>query len=76
MKKPRVQTSTSARVTITLEISNVGSWGPGCEIDQVYRQAIESAVGRLNRAFKDDIRGIRIVGQPSVDAITTSMDKK
>lgn len=76
MSKPIVRTTTGAKVTLTVELSNLGSWGPDCQLDQVYRQAQEAAIGRLNRAFKDDSRNIRILGPVIVEAITTDMEKR
>ncbi|VVN43896.1 hypothetical protein V0M98_17790 [Pseudomonas silesiensis] len=73
-KRPTVRTTTGATVTLTIEISNIGSWGPDCKIDQVYRQAREEAIGRINRAFKDDQRGVRILGPVVVKAITTDVE--
>lgn len=76
MAKPIVRTTTGAKVTLTLELANLGSWGPDCLLDQVYRQAREAAVGRINRAFKDDNRNIRILGPVIVEAITTDIEKR
>lgn len=76
MSKPTVRTTTGAVVTLTVQISNVGSWGPECQMDQVYRQALESAIGRVRNAFAKDPRGIKIVGTPSVQAVTTDMEKR
>ncbi len=75
INKPKVRTSTSAVVTLTIEISNVGSWGPDCQIDQVYRQAREAARMRISKAFNGD-RYIAIVGVPNIRCITTDMDVK
>lgn len=72
--RPKVRTTTGATVTLTIEISNIGSWGSDCKIDQVYRQAREEAVDRINRAFKDDKRGVRILGPVVVKAITTDVE--
>lgn len=76
MNKPRVRTTTGARVTLTIEISDVGSWGPDCQMDQVYRQALEAAIGRVRNAFAKDARGVKIIGAPVVQAITTGMELK
>jgi hypothetical protein len=62
---------------MTVQVSNVGSWGPDCTTDQVYRQAVESAIGRVRNAFAKDARGgVKIVGTPVVQAITTDMEKR
>ncbi|QGM04890.1 hypothetical protein [Stenotrophomonas maltophilia] len=68
MAKPVIRTSTSALVQVTVEV-RAGSWGEGCQLDQVYRQAAASALNELHGAL--DKRGIRIVGVASIKAITT-----
>jgi hypothetical protein len=69
-----VRTTTGARVTVTLELTNLGSWGPDCKIDQVYHQAREAAIGRIRNAFAKDARGVKVVGTPQVQAITTDVE--
>ncbi|WP_110970821.1 hypothetical protein [Pseudomonas huaxiensis] len=76
MSKPRARTTAGAKVTITIELSNLGSWGPDCTIDQVYRQAREAAIGRLNKVFKDHVASTRILGPVIVEAITTDVEKR
>ncbi len=75
MSKPVVRTTTSAKVTVTLELSSLGSWGPGCKIEQVYEQAREAAIGRLNKVFKDHISTTSIT-QIKVEAITTDVEQR
>lgn len=67
--KPKVRTSTSARVTVTVEV-NVGSWGPECELEQVYRQGSETAIGRLRRLIGSD-PNVRITKIGQIEALTT-----
>ena len=74
--KPRSRTTTGAKVTITLELSNLGSWGPGCTTGQGHDQAREAAIGRLNQLFKDHLDSTKIVGQVIVEAVTTSLEKR
>ncbi len=76
MSKPHARTSTGAKVTITIEMMNLGSWGPDCTLDQVYRQAREAAIGRLNKVFKDYVATTRILGPVIVEAITTDLEKR
>lgn len=76
MTKPHARTSTAAKVTLTIELTNLGSWGPDCTIDQVYRQAREAAIGRLNKVFKDHTSTTRILGPVVVEAITTDLEKR
>jgi hypothetical protein len=74
--KQRSRTTTGAKVTITLELSNLGSWGPDCTTGQVHDQAREAAIGRLNRLFKDHLDSTKIVGRVIVEAVTTSLEKR
>ncbi|MET0888821.1 MAG: hypothetical protein ABWY09_01670 [Stenotrophomonas maltophilia] len=69
--KPTIRTSTRALVQVTVEVP-CGSWGTGCELSQVYRQAAEDATGKLRQALAKS--GIRIVGVSSIKAITTDTE--
>lgn len=51
-KRPIVRTSTAATVTLTIELTNLGSWGPDCMIDQVYRQAVKRLSVELTERSK------------------------
>ena len=73
MSKPVIRTSTSAIVQVTVEVP-AGSWGTGCELSQVYKQASEEAVGKLRRLFKEE--RIRIVGVASIKAVTTDTEAR
>ncbi|HAU4333271.1 TPA: hypothetical protein F6W14_27290, partial [Serratia marcescens] len=73
--KPVVRTKTGAKVTLTLELTNLGSWGPECQINQVYKQALDQAAGKLGRLLNGQ-SDIRIVGRPIVQAITTDVEVK
>lgn len=75
MSKPIIRTTTGAKVTLTLELTNLGSWGPECQIHQVYKQALDQAVGKLGRLFQGQ-SNIRIVGRPVIQAITTDVEVK
>ncbi|HAU4290982.1 TPA: hypothetical protein ACQVMA_003386 [Serratia marcescens] len=75
MVKPVVRTKTGAKVTLTLELTNLGSWGPECQINQVYKQALDQAAGKLGRLLNGQ-SDIRIVGRPIVQAITTDVEVK
>lgn len=73
MSKPTIRTKTHALVQITVEVP-AGSWGTGCELSQVYKQASEEALGKLRRVFKEE--RIRIVGVASIKAITTDTEAR
>lgn len=72
--KPTVRTTTGATVTMTIQVSNLGSWGPDCQMDQIYRQALSEAKNRVLKAL--NYRDIKFVGEPVVRAITTDMEIK
>ncbi len=72
MAKETILTSTVATVTVTLDIT-VGSWGPGCKLEQVYSQAIESAEGKVRRLMGGEARKIHSV---KVVAIATSTERQ
>ncbi len=74
LSKPVVRTTTNATVTLTIELSNLGSWGPDCQTAQVYKQAIEAANGRLNKLFAGD-KDVRILAGAKVTAITTDVER-
>lgn len=67
-----IRTTTTARVRLTVDVS-VGSWGPDCGIDQVYRQASEEAINRVRRLIND--HGAKVVGLVEVEAITTALEE-
>ena len=73
MSKPTIRTRTTALVQVTVEVP-AGSWGTGCELSQVYKQASEEAVGKLRRLFKEE--RIRIVGVASIKAVTTDTEAR
>lgn len=66
--------STTARATLTVEIYALGSWGKDCQLDQVYKQAAEAAIGRLENC--KDLRNIRIIGKPIITAVLVEEDKR
>lgn len=73
--KPYVapETSVSATVQLTLEIKVGDGWGGDCAMDQVYKQARDSAVGMIKEALRSGKESlqtrIKIVGTPSVSAV-------
>lgn len=74
MNKPTARTTTTAKVTVTLELTNLGSWGPGCQIDQVYRQAKEEAVRRITKLCQGS--SVKIISAAKVEAMTTEVHEK
>lgn len=61
---------TKATVQVTVEIEASGSWGSDCSMDQIIRQASESAVGQIRNALHKH----RIIGEPAVTTITNIAD--
>lgn len=71
MSKPRVRISTDAKVTLTVELTGLGSWGPDCTTEQVYRQAQEAAVNRLR-----SMSHLRVVpGSIKIQSITQDLEQ-
>lgn len=65
----------TAVVTVTVEISGLGSYGGTCQVDQIYRQTAREAVNSLQNLFNGNRdRNFRIVGEPKVKTVFTSRD--
>lgn len=68
------QTGASAYVTMTVKIKCKGSWGNECQLDQVYKQAAEEAMGAL-RILVEDARKrgnpieLTLIGEPKVTSV-------
>lgn len=60
---------TKARVTLLLEIDLDGSWSSDTKINQVHRQATDSALGQISKIIKEAKITCRIIGTPQVNAI-------
>jgi hypothetical protein len=70
MDKPRVRpVGATAVATITVRISDLGSWGPDCSVQQVHDQATRAAVGAIRNMDKE--RRLTIIGTPEIKTITT-----
>lgn len=85
----RIQTR--ARVQVTLEIDVSDTWGPDCDLGQVFKQASDSAIGVLRGVFNlgdglvcspakghvppADQHRVRLVGDPDVLVITHREDR-
>lgn len=65
-----------ARVTLTVEIAVTDTWGEDCKLDQVYRQAAQSAVGEVRNGLARalDCGRARIIGE--VKAVAILADKE
>jgi len=60
-----------AKVQITVEVDAGAPWGAECTIEQLYKQAADTARSNLTNAFKPQVHGIRIVGEPKIIGIFT-----
>jgi hypothetical protein len=59
-----------ARVSVTIEVDLGDAWGPDCSVEQIFKQAKESARNQIDRATRNGgLPGWRIVGEPKVTAI-------
>lgn len=72
----KIEARARVRVTVEIEIPG-GAWGSDCTIDQVYKQAKETAIGTLRQGLIID--GLRqgnmaearamLIGDPYVTAV-------
>jgi hypothetical protein len=62
-----------ATATVTVEVSDLGSWEDGCTMQQVREQAGRAAIGRITNAR---VKSIRIIGEPIITAIIATEDRK
>lgn len=67
MKRSDKRVTAYARATLTVEVTSLGSWGPDCQADQVFRQASEAAIGRLQNC--KELRNVRIIGEPKITMV-------
>lgn len=68
-----IRKTATARVTLTVEIDVRSTWGDGCDIAQVYRQAEDQARGYLRNAFEKEKRA-RVSGKPKIVAVISEKD--
>ena len=66
MAEKRIQSV--ARVTVVLEIKVDSVWGPDCTVEQVYKQAADSAKLLLAQKFNSHTN-VSIVEKPKVTAV-------
>ncbi len=62
-----------ARVQVTVEIDGGGPWGTDCTMEQVHRQAAETAVNFLNSM---PYGTVRIIGEPRVIAVLAEVEER
>lgn len=71
-----MRVSASARVTLTVEVAcSGGGWGEGTKIEQVHKQAVDSALGTINQINSTGTASIRIIGEPKVIAVLMETEK-
>jgi len=75
MSNLNLNTRTNATVRLTIELSNLGSWGADCPVAQVYKQALVEAENNLRKMFSGN-KNARIIGNAVVIAITTDVEVK
>lgn len=68
------KTTTGATVTVTLELHDLGSWGPECNLRQVLEQATEAALNRVRSRFSHG--EATLIGVPVIKSITTVSEAK
>lgn len=56
-----------ARVMLPVEIMVHDTWGVECTVQQIHKQAYESAINMLNRMAKENYRPpFKVVGEPKI----------
>lgn len=67
-----------ARVRVILELDVSDCWNPDVKLDQVYRQASESAIRDLRKGLVIDnsskVDYVRLCGEPKVEVIIISSE--
>lgn len=63
---------TGAKVVVTLEVMETGSWGADCTIGQVHQQAADVAIDKIKRMIGDRA-GVRLLGEPKVTSVSTAL---
>lgn len=70
--------TTSAKATITIEISGIGTWGPDCLLNQVYKQGVDAAINAIQKLIQDGGSKVnahfRMVGSPKIEAVIISRE--
>lgn len=71
-----MKTSATARIQVTIEVDIIsgGSWGHDCTVEQVHKQALDGARGRL-RDITLANPGVRIISEMKVTMITHAVEK-
>jgi hypothetical protein len=59
-----------ANVIVTVQVSEIGTWGEKAYLEQVHSQAAAAAVNKVCAALRDRL-DCRVVGTPQVTSILT-----
>ena len=59
----------NARVKVLLEVSLSDSWDMDCQLNQVYKQAKDSAINIVSQKIAGGNKNIRIIGEPEIVAV-------
>lgn len=73
MSKIKANLTTHAVVTVEVHVT-VGSWGQQCTMDQVYKQASESAEGKVRRLLSS-AHDVEMLGAKTVRMWTNCESK-
>lgn len=59
-----------ARIQVIIEVE-AAAWGGDCSIEQLYRQAGESAIGKIRTVCQLSQQKFTIIGEPKVIGVIT-----
>jgi len=61
-----VSVRATAKITLEIEMDELGRWGESCAFDQIEKQATEAVMDRLNNS---DWVGFKLSAKPIITAI-------
>jgi len=62
--------ATTARAVVTLEINCKSNWNDETTVSQVKKQAIDDAMGELNKIAHASNNRIKVIGEPQIRIVT------
>ena len=72
-----IKVKSTSIVEVTLRIHPSDTWGENCQVDQIRKQAAESAINTLRQSLSGDIQRnkIQIMADPKVTAVLVTEDR-
>lgn len=66
---------TTAQVKLVLQINGSSTWGDDCTVDQIRKQAIDEALGKIEKLMRGTgsvlhPQGVEVLGRPEVTVVS------